>query len=111
MNNVADVTLTGGISGDYFGISVSSAGDINGDGFDDVIVGANRYSSSRGRAYIFYGGSSMNNVADVTITGATGVIISELGSKAGDFNGGWLLFRCKLSEHTEILQIGYRIYI
>ena len=54
MNSVADVILTGISAGDYFGISVSDAGDMNGDGFDDVIVGAEGYNSIQGRAYIFF---------------------------------------------------------
>ncbi|MBK7253098.1 MAG: FG-GAP repeat protein [Ignavibacteria bacterium] len=62
-------------AGDNFGYSVSSAGDVNGDGYSDVIVGAYGYSSSTGRAYIFYGGLIMNTVADVTMTGES----------AGDF--------------------------
>lgn len=32
--------LDGVAAGDLSGISVSSAGDINGDGFDDLIIGA-----------------------------------------------------------------------
>ena len=40
MNNIADVTLTGAAAGDDFGYSVSTAGDVNGDGYSDVIVGA-----------------------------------------------------------------------
>ena len=88
MNNTADVTMTGDTTNIYFGNSVSSAGDVNCDGFSDVIVGANGYSSSTGRAYIYFGGASMNNTADLTMTGETvnnnfGVSVSS----AGDMNG------------------------
>jgi len=43
-----------------FGISVSTAGDVNGDGYDDVIIGAHRFSGelvNQGKAYLFYGSS------------------------------------------------------
>jgi hypothetical protein len=49
-------------SGDQFGLAVSGAGDVNGDGYDDVIVGAYRNDKccgkaggDAGRAYIFPG--------------------------------------------------------
>ena len=48
-------------SGANLGVSVSGAGDVNGDGYSDVIVGANRYSmgqSFEGAALIFLGGAS-----------------------------------------------------
>ena len=72
MDNTADVIMTGEAAGDYFGYSVSTAGDVNGDGYSDVIVGA--YSndaggSDAGRAYIYFGGASMDNIADVIMTG------------------------------------------
>ncbi len=51
-------TFTGEAVGDWFGNSVSGAGDVNNDGFDDVIVGA-RYNDTgggnAGRAYVYSG--------------------------------------------------------
>ncbi|HMR42032.1 MAG TPA: integrin alpha, partial [Ignavibacteria bacterium] len=88
MNNVADVILTGVSAGYNFGYSVSSAGDVNGDGYSDVIVGAYGYNSDQGRAYIYFGGSSMNNTVDVTFTGLfTGDRFGFSVSSAGDVNG------------------------
>jgi len=65
-NNIALTTLgpaqgfviREGNAYDGVGFSVSSAGDINGDGFDDVIVGASRESNSSdtsGIAYVVFG--------------------------------------------------------
>ena len=48
MDNITDVILTGADAIDVFGFSVPSAGDVNGDGYSDVIVGAIGYSSSTG---------------------------------------------------------------
>ncbi|MBI4508485.1 MAG: FG-GAP repeat protein, partial [Deltaproteobacteria bacterium] len=44
-----------------FGTSVASAGDVNGDGYDDVIVGAPYYDNGHtdeGRAFVFLGSNS-----------------------------------------------------
>lgn len=88
MNNTADITMTGESVSINFGYSVSTAGDVNADGFSDVIVGAVGYSSLTGRAYIYFGGSAMNNVTDVVMTGASNnYFFSESVSSAGDVNG------------------------
>ncbi|MBS1516884.1 MAG: FG-GAP repeat protein [Bacteroidetes bacterium] len=87
MNNTVDVTLTGETTSNFFGISVSNAGDVNGDGYSDVIVGANGYSSNTGKCYIYFGGASMNNVVDVTMTGgATNNTFGTSVASAGDVN-------------------------
>jgi hypothetical protein len=44
-----------------FGYAVSSAGDVNHDGFDDVLIGANTYALGQvneGAAFLFYGSAS-----------------------------------------------------
>jgi hypothetical protein len=94
--NSANVIITGSAPDDYLGNSVASAGDVNGDGYSDVIVGASTAltgATRNGRAYIYYGGSSLGaslsaNSADVIITGnATNNYFGSSVSSAGDVNG------------------------
>jgi hypothetical protein len=61
------LTLTGQTEGEGFGIGPGDAGDVNKDGYDDLVVGAWRYSvaaSSGGRVYLFSGkdGSLMGTI-------------------------------------------------
>jgi hypothetical protein len=52
------LTLTGESAGDGFGTSKSTAGDVDGDGREDLIVGAWQYGKaaiSGGRAYLYSG--------------------------------------------------------
>jgi FG-GAP-like repeat/FG-GAP repeat len=94
----ASVILNGQSDGDKFGYSVASAGDFNGDGKGDVIVGAtgddNRGADS-GSAFIFFGpipwGTTINNPrkhADVILNGQnTYDYFGSSVASAGDFNG------------------------
>ncbi|MDI6916824.1 MAG: DNRLRE domain-containing protein [Thermoplasmatales archaeon] len=63
------ITLTGEGAGDKFGSSISGAGDVNNDNYDDVVVGAYGYGNDKGRAYIYCGDAAMDNIADYTFTG------------------------------------------
>ena len=91
MDNTADVIMTGEAALDYLGFSVSTAGDVNRDGYSDVIVGANGNDAGgtdAGRSYIYFGGVSMDNSADILMTGEAAV--DNFGfavSTAGDING------------------------
>jgi hypothetical protein len=44
------------------GYSVSSAGDINRDGYDDVIIGAPNAQEFAGNAYVVYGGANLSDI-------------------------------------------------
>ena len=50
-----------------FGAAVG-AGDVDNDGYDDLIVGDPSYSSDTGQAYLYWGSSSFDGTADLTFT-------------------------------------------
>ena len=79
--------LSGAAAGDHSGFSVASAGDVNGDGFADLIVGAGSADpngSASGASYVVFGKASgfAANVDLSTLDGATGFKLS--GETAGD---------------------------
>ncbi len=83
------------------GSSVASAGDVNGDGFADLIIGA-PYSSDGGRSYVVFGKSTTgaidlsaiaNGTGGFVISGLSGHASSRAGTSvasAGDVNGDGL---------------------
>lgn len=104
LNGSNGFTLNGNANGDQAGLSVSGAGDVNGDGLDDLIVGAfgaDAGGSDRGQAYVVFGrssgfaatlnlsslngsnGVSLNGIADIDWAG-------RFVSGAGDVNGDGL---------------------
>ena len=95
--------LDGIDGGDNAGYSVSSAGDVNGDGYDDLIIGANQADpngSRSGETYVVYGGASAPDTAGVlalsALDGSNGFRLDGIDrgdragysvSSAGDVNG------------------------
>ncbi len=86
--------LTGSYEGDQLGFSVSGAGDVNGDGFDDVIVSSAPYDDS---CYVVFGkASGFGATLDISaLDGSNGVLLKGTAgervgysvSSAGDING------------------------
>lgn len=85
--------IEGEVAGDHAGISVSSAGDVNGDGIDDILIGALRtefFQNTQGKAYVVFGtdqgfASSLNLS---TLDGSNGFEMD--GELPGNYAGSWL---------------------
>jgi len=81
--STADTTLRGGIGYQHFAESVACAGDVDNDGYDDIIVGNWHFYSNAsppfhgyiGAAYIYRGSSS--GIPDGDRSTATGVLLSD----------------------------------
>lgn len=72
-----------------FGFSVSAAGDVDQDGYDDVIVGARSYGTYTGQAYVFHGSpSGLSASAATLLTGDHPYALFGYSvSRAGDIDG------------------------
>jgi len=75
-----------------FGYSVASAGDVNGDGYSDVIIGANSYTDTEpleGAAFVYHGGpSGLSATPDWSaIGGEDYAYFGASAASAGDVNG------------------------
>ncbi len=74
--------IDGAAAGDYSGISVASAGDVNGDGRADVIVGAYGANPSSGNdagsSYVIYGFGTASVSYPGAITATVGTPITSL---------------------------------
>ncbi|MEO8673772.1 MAG: integrin alpha [Tahibacter sp.] len=88
--NNAGLRLLGEQSGDEAGASVACAGDVDADGFDDMLIGApfaDSFGASSGTAYLVYGGESLPfSIGLGTLTASTGMRIN--GVVAGQRLGG-----------------------
>jgi len=101
LNGANGFRLDGVAANDVSGISVASAGDVNGDGFDDLIVGADQADangSGSGSSYVVFGKangfsptvnlSSLNGTNGFRLDGvAAGDSSGESVASAGDVNG------------------------
>ncbi len=93
--------INGSEAGGRSGYSVSGAGDFNGDGLDDVIIGAPRADNNTGKSYVVFGTRSRFNFGlDLSsLNGSNGFVLNGINqndlsgssvSSAGDINGDGL---------------------
>jgi hypothetical protein len=78
------VQINGRVAGAGLGAAVSRLGDLNGDGFDDFLVGANTEGSYAGAAYVVFGGPSLGAGFSVAgLDGSNGFRLSGDGGNLG----------------------------
>jgi len=107
LDPTAGVRLDGTQQGEDVGRTVAFVGDVNGDGYDDVLIAAPDRNSGSGEAYLLFGGpgrivgslatgDSVQSLTLANLSAADGVVIRNSGSaaqlgaalaSAGDFNG------------------------
>ncbi|MFA5211117.1 MAG: FG-GAP-like repeat-containing protein [Patescibacteria group bacterium] len=96
LSEIPDWTLEGNQASAYFGDAISSAGDVNGDGYSDIIIGADYYDvgelANAGKVFVYYGSAS--GLSSTTYWSVEGNYSNEyVGtaiSSAGDVNGDGL---------------------
>ena len=80
-------TLIGQATPEGFGSSIA-LGDLNGDGFADVVVGAYDYNTATGAVYIYNGGSGgVSTTPTTTLTGTSYDELFGCSVAVGDING------------------------
>jgi len=89
---LADWQAEGNQDGANFGAHVASAGDVNGDTYGDLFVGAYLYSgpggTSSGGAFVYHGSATgLSATADWSKTGPHDFAFLGSSAAAGDFNG------------------------
>ena len=83
----ASLTLLGTVTNGAFGLAVGAAGDVNGDGYDDMLVGARGSETVAGNAYLFLGSASgLPATASQSWGGAVGSYFGSDVNGAGDVN-------------------------
>ena len=100
LNGTNGFRVNGISQGDYSGRSVSDAGDVNGDGFDDMLIGAERADpngNQSGQTYVVYGGTAVPSTVELSaLNGTTGFRVNGMStldksgysvSGTGDMNG------------------------
>jgi hypothetical protein len=92
LDGTTDFRLDGSDAGDLSGHSVASAGDVNADGFDDLIIGAHHADpgghASAGESYLVFGGTGVGlsgSLALSSLNGSNGFRLD--GRDAGDASG------------------------
>ena len=102
LNGVNGIKLDGEASGDYskdnMG-SVSAAGDVNGDGISDLLIGAPGHNSNTGRTYVIFGDVAPQfMVGPLVVHQNQTIILNSQNLNATDYNHPAASLRFNVTE-------------
>lgn len=108
----SNASFVGENTGDLVGNSIARAGDVNGDGFDDILIGACGYpsGSNKGKVYVIFGNRTLGrdinlSCANLSFVGdANGDYLGEYVGGAGDVNGDGIMDLLIASYHYQSLR-------
>jgi len=100
----ADASFRGEAAGDNAGSSLAAGGDINNNGYDDFLIGANGNSANAGKVYVIHGesnptwgsGAPLATEADASFVGeaandGAGFSVASAGNVNGDLYNDFLI--------------------
>ena len=118
LNGINGFTINGIDESNNLGRSVSNAGDVNGDGFDDLIIGASGVAangiSGSGQSYVVFGGKNIGSGSTINLTGTASadtlfgtiennIIEGKAGNDTLTGNGGQDKFIIRSGDRNDII--------
>ena len=86
IDTVPGLIISGGDGFTFFG-NAMDIGDLNNDGFDDLVIGESLFNGSEGKIYIYMGKPQPSSVADVEVSGGGKRVYFGHRIRIGDLDG------------------------
>ena len=89
LNGTNGFVLNGEQAGDISGYSVASAGDVNGDGIADLVIGAPYANSYAGKSYVVFGRAGLGSSGSLVLSSLNGTSGFVLNGEQANDQSGW----------------------
>ena len=91
LNGINGFILEGEKMGDGSGMALGKVGDVNGDGYVDMVVSAWSYNGGIGRSYVIFGGPKIATSSVINLSSFNGITGFKLDGEIGNvWSGNWL---------------------